>query len=106
MYDQRDIVLAPFPYTDLTNAKKRPVLIVSNKTFNNGEDRICCLITSKGPANAIPVNSFSKGKLPFKSWVKPHRIFTINERIIHKKLCTVTPEFHDKIVQTLHAHLR
>lgn len=31
MYDQRDIVLIPFPYSDLTGSKQRPALIVSNK---------------------------------------------------------------------------
>lgn len=31
MYEQRDIVLVPFPYSDLTGAKQRPALIVSNE---------------------------------------------------------------------------
>ena len=30
MYEQRDIILIPFPYSDLTGAKLRPALILSN----------------------------------------------------------------------------
>ena len=46
MYEQKEIVLMPFPYTDLTSYKLRPALIISNKFLNKTEDRICCLITS------------------------------------------------------------
>jgi len=34
MYDQGDIVLLPFPYSDLTGSKQRPALIISNEKFN------------------------------------------------------------------------
>ncbi len=34
MYDQREIVLIPFPYSDLTGAKQRPALIISNQLIN------------------------------------------------------------------------
>ncbi len=30
MYKQREIVLLPFPYSDLSAIKKRPILIISN----------------------------------------------------------------------------
>jgi hypothetical protein len=31
MFDQRDIVLIHFPYSDLTLSKRRPVLIIFNE---------------------------------------------------------------------------
>lgn len=34
MYKQSEIVLVPFPYSDLSYTKKRPVLIVSNNEYN------------------------------------------------------------------------
>ncbi|MFH1916535.1 MAG: type II toxin-antitoxin system PemK/MazF family toxin [Nanoarchaeota archaeon] len=105
MYDQRDIVLIPFPYTDLTGQKLRPALIISNKRLNASEDRICCLITSNVSQNGILINSFEKGTLPFKSWVKPHRLFTINTRIVKKKLCTVSQEFHDRLVTEVEKYI-
>ncbi len=97
MYEQGEIVLIPFPYSDLTGVKKRPALIVSNKKLNNSDDRLCCLITSNKPKEGILINSFQKGKLPFQSWVKPHRLFTVNKKIVAKSLCRVTKGFHKKV---------
>ncbi len=31
MYNQGDIVLIPIPFTDLSNSKRRPVVIISNE---------------------------------------------------------------------------
>ncbi|MEK6854181.1 MAG: type II toxin-antitoxin system PemK/MazF family toxin [Nanoarchaeota archaeon] len=108
MYDQKDIVLIPFPYSDLTGSKQRPALIISNSLINKTEDRICCLITSQQPQDGILLaeNFFEKGKLPFKSWVKPHRLFTIHEKIIKKRLCTVSSNFHDRIATRISEYLR
>ncbi|MFH1916539.1 MAG: type II toxin-antitoxin system PemK/MazF family toxin [Nanoarchaeota archaeon] len=105
MYEQRDVVLIPFPYTDMTGQKLRPGLIISNKRLNTSEDRICCLVTSSAPRDGVPINAFEKGKLPFTSWVKPHRLFTINQRIIKKKLCTVSQGFHDRLVKEVEKYI-
>lgn len=84
MYSQRDIIFIPFPYSDLSDAKKRPALIVSNKTHNNiNDDVICCAIT-KSPRNfpnsvEIEQSDLEKGTLYFKSRVKPSKIFTISK---------------------------
>ena len=105
MYEQKDIVLLPFPYTDLTNAKLRPALIISNNTINYTDDRICCLITSKQTTQGILLDDLD-GSLPFRSWAKPQRIFTIHKKIIKKKLCSVTPQLHKKILEELNKHLK
>lgn len=106
-YDQKDIVLIPFPYTDLTISKKRPALIISNKKINKMQDRICCLITSKIHKNDLLINknAIDWGTLPFKSSVKPHRIFTINEKIILKKICSVSSDFHKKVVSKMNEYI-
>ena len=100
MYNQREIVLVPFPYSDLTASKQRPALIISNSKVNRSEDRICCLITSNSfnEGMLIENKNFEKGKLPFKSWIKVNRIFSVNEKIIRRKLCTLNKEFHNKIL--------
>ena len=107
MYEQKDIVLIPFPYSDLTGAKQRPALIVSNSKVNKTQDRICCLVTSQQTEDGIlvSINSFENGKLPFKSWVKPHRIFTVHEKIIRKKLCTMSDKFHDIVLARISEYI-
>ena len=103
MFNQRDVVLLPFPYSDLSGSKKRPAVIISNKKLNKSEDRICCLITSNSSKDGIFIknNYFESGELPFKSWIKPYRLFTVNENIINKKLGTLTKEFHSEIISAV-----
>ena len=107
MYEQKDIVLIPFPYSDLTGAKQRPALIISNEKLNKTQDRICCLITTNKPKQSLFINkgSFEKGKLPFKSWIKPQRLFTIHEKIIKKKLCTINNVLYKEVLKEIFSYL-
>jgi len=98
MYNQGEIVLIPFPYSDLTGSKKRPAIIISNSNLK-GQDKICSLVTSNNPERGVLIkrDSFKEGKLPFKSWVKPERIFTVESRIIIKRIAKVNKTFFEKI---------
>lgn len=106
MYDQKDVVQIPFPYSDLTGFKKRPALIISNNKVNK-PDKICCLITSKFHKEDSEIEKIfiKKGNLPFKSFARPHRLFTIHEKIIIKKLCTINDKFHNKIIEKINEFL-
>jgi len=106
MYKQGDIVQIPFPYTDLTGFKKRPALIISNEKINK-PDKICCLVTSKFHEEDLEITKsfINQGNLPFKSAVRPHRIFTIHEKIIIKKFCTINDKLHDNIIEKVNEFL-
>ena len=108
MFDQKDIVLIPFPYSDLTLSKKRPALIISNEKINKMQDRICCLVTTKPHKDDLLITEdcFEEGALPFKSFIKPHRIFTIHEGIIIKKFCTINDNFHNNIVEKINNYIK
>jgi len=108
MYNQGDIVLIPFPYSDLTENKQRPALIISNNKINKTEDRICCLVTSKIHETDIEINKndFESNSLPFKSAVRPHRIFTIHEGIIKRKLCSIKKDFYGKVFSEIIKNFR
>lgn len=101
-YRQGDIVLMPFPYSDLTASKQRPALILSNEKLK-GENHICCLITSVHAEKTIELKKEDciNGLLPFQSFVKPERMFTIDERIIRKKLCGIKKAVQKRIVQRI-----
>jgi mRNA interferase MazF len=45
-YRPGDIVLVPFPFTDLSSNKKRPALIVSPRDYNAQGDVVIAFITS------------------------------------------------------------
>ena len=61
-----DVLLARFPYTDLSADKRRPVVVLS--VDNDGEDIIVCAITSKpqdGPYDVLAAPNDGTGlKVP------------------------------------------
>lgn len=108
MCKQSEIVLIPFPYSDLTLSKRRPALIISNEKINKMEDRICCLITTKPHKDDLKIkeDSFEEGTLPFKSFIKPHRIFTIQKSIIIKKLSKINNDLHNLVVDKINEYIK
>ncbi len=108
MYNQREIILIPFPYSDLTFSKKRPALIISNNSIKNFEDLICVLVTSKIHKDDILIKkeNIEKGSLPFKSAIKPHRIFTIDKRIIVKRICKIDKKLYKEVFDRINEFIR
>lgn len=105
-YKQREIVLVPFPYSDLSTIKKRPVLIVSNNHYNKqNEDVLVCVITSNQYKDHYSVdienNNLEVGILPESSIVKVHKLFTIHKTKIIKKFSTVKLDYYNKIEKIL-----
>lgn len=76
-------VVIPFPFSDLTEAKRRPALIITNL---KGKDLILCQITSKNVkdeyAIAISDKDFEKGGLKQASNIRPNKIFTAQMRVL------------------------
>ncbi len=108
MYEQKDVVLIPFPYSDLTGSKQRPALIISNEKLNKTQDRICCLITTNQHKDDLLItkDSFKSGSLPFKSFVRPQRMFTIHQLIIKKRICSINEKFHNRIIEEINNYLK
>jgi mRNA interferase MazF len=46
-YEEWEIVLLPFPFTDLTTTKKGPALIILPDEYNKRLDVVTAFITSK-----------------------------------------------------------
>ena len=78
-----DVVVVPFPFSDLTQAKRRPALVIATLA---GDDLILCQITSQRIADryAIPLENsdFSEGGLNQTSNIRPNRLFTADREII------------------------
>jgi mRNA interferase MazF len=78
-----EVVVIPFPFSDLTQAKRRPALIL---TELEGDDLILCQITSQGIKDiyAIPIDDsdFEAGGLKKPSNIRPNRIFTADTHLV------------------------
>lgn len=101
-----DVVVLPFPFSDLSASKRRPALVLANLA---GEDIILCQITSQALNDAYSVPLFEadiiSGKLIKESNIRPNRIFTASKKIISYKTATVSRpklvEVRNKIVSLL-----
>ncbi len=93
-YKQGDILIVPFPFSDLSSFKQRPVLVLSKTEDNEkSEDLITCGITSrlKESSYSIVIDSLSlsEGSIPGRSRVKVDKLFTLSKDIVIKKVARV-----------------
>ena len=85
-----DLIGIPFPYSDLTTKKRRPVLVLTSPDRHG--DFVCLAVTSVPTvevAVAIDQKSMETGHLPMRSWIRCDKIFTLSENIIAKNYGTV-----------------
>ncbi|SRR6266581_3203204 len=76
-----EIVVVPFPFTDLSSTKVRPALVLASLTRG---DLILCQITSQSARHPeavpiLPVDFEPGGSLLRASFALPHRVVTANE---------------------------
>jgi mRNA interferase MazF len=86
-----DVVVIPFPFSDLSNTKKRPALVLADLP---GNDILLCQNTTR-PHNeatilALTAAHFMSGSLPVSSFIRPTRIFTADKHIIIRKAGTIS----------------
>jgi len=78
-----DVVVIPFPFSDLSGSKRRPALVVADL---GGDDIILCQITSVARSDSYAISldtaDFEEGTLPVKSLVRPNKIFTAAQQLV------------------------
>lgn len=104
IYNQFDIVLVPFPFTDKSTSKKRPALILNNKDYQIKTNHlILAMITSA--KNSLWANDFEIKELDSTglktNCVVRYKIFSLDERIILKKIGTISENEQKQIKENL-----
>lgn len=96
------VVLAAFPYADLSHTKLRPALVVGLAEFNN---IVLCQITSKPYTSktAIKLGSsdFYYGNLNSVSFIRPDKLFTAETSVVQKPLGRINRLMMRKVKQRL-----
>ena len=97
-----NVVVVPFPFSDLTQAKRRPALIIAEL---EGNDLILCQITSQSIRDRYAVSiddgEFETGALRQRSNARPNRIFTADRHIILYRVGHLKPEKVDQIIDRI-----
>jgi mRNA interferase MazF len=77
------IVLVPFPFSDLSEAKLRPALVLAD---SGRDDWILCQITSNPYADPRAVEltdaDFDTGSLRVTSYARPGKLFTASSSLM------------------------
>lgn len=88
-FDKGDIVLLPFPFTNLKTTKRRPGLVISPKVFNKAGDTTILFMTSNTATlpreGDVLVQKIKEAGLPKPTLVRM-KFVTIANALILKKI--------------------
>jgi mRNA interferase MazF len=105
LYQRGDIVAVQFPFTDISQTKKRPAIVISNATVNATGDYLLVQITSQVKVDFLSISidssDFYGNPLPLKSFVRIHKVFLLNESLIINKITSVNTSFLTSLIDTL-----
>lgn len=97
-----DVVVLPFPFSDLTQSKRRPALVLAPL---QGDDLILCQITGSASGDPYVVAfdhaDFHEGGLSRASYIRPSRLFTADSGIILYRVGRLAPAKVQDAIQTI-----
>lgn len=93
-----DIALLPFPFSDLSSAKRRPVLLLTDPDAQG--DFLAAAVTSRPHhAHALPLGVVMGTRpLPAPSWVRRDRVMTLHIGLVLSVFGAVPEEFLRRVV--------
>lgn len=96
------VVLIRFPFSDLTNAKLRPAVVLADAGRG---DFVLGQITSNSYADPTAIEMRAEhiveGSLDRVSYVRPGKLFTANEKLIIRSVGTLDMQFRRSIVEAI-----
>jgi mRNA interferase MazF len=103
---QRDILLIPVPFTDLSSSKRRPVLVLSKTSHNRkAPDMVVAAVTSNLAAGGVGITISSadleQGSLPATSLVKPDKVYTLHRRLVVKRYGRLNEAAFERVLAAL-----
>lgn len=88
-----DLVLVPFPFTDLSAAKKRPALLITAPDADG--DFIAAAVSTKGHhSGSVPLAAadLASGSLPQASHIRADKLYTLGQGVVVKTFGRVKPQ--------------
>src|SRR3990172_624875 len=104
MIQQGQIVIIPFPFSDLSVKKVRPALVVSNRSLNDSSDIIAVGI-SRTPGRdhmvEMDVDDFEQGTLSIKSYIHCHKIHQLEKVMVQDIVAKVKPNILEEVMKKI-----
>ena len=99
---QRDLLLVPFPFSDQSGRKVRPVIVISNDEFNeDSEDLLVVGITSNISKDKYTImftnDDLEEGRLITVCCIKSENILKIDKELFIKKIGKIKKDKLDNI---------
>lgn len=102
-----DIVVLNFPFSDLSQTKRRPALVLATL---RGDDVILCQITGQARTDEYSVDlespDFLSGGLSQSSKIRPNRLFTADAGIVVYRAGHISRAKLDEVVDRVIALLK
>jgi mRNA interferase MazF len=102
-YNQGDIVIVGFPFTDISQGtKQRPAIVVSNTDVNATPDVILAAITTELRADEFSFqinNAHLSTPLRRPSEARVHKLFTCDQSAIDRKISSMRPQSLDLLLK-------
>lgn len=111
MIEQRDLLLVPFPFSDQSGRKVRPVIVISNNEFNNNsKDVIVIGVTSNISKDKYTINltnnNLDEGKLLTNCYIKIENVLKLDKELIIKKIGKINKVILKNIIDKLFEIIR
>ncbi len=103
----REVVLVPFPFSDLSQSKVRPAVCLADAGRG---DWVLCQITSNpyGDPNVVSldVSAFASGGLLVTSFARPGKLFTAHAGLMVRTVGMLTAPIFDRVLSAVIAILK
>jgi mRNA interferase MazF len=105
--DRWQVVAVPFPFSERPGAKRRPALVLSNASFNRAGHTVLAMITTAEHApwpGDTPLEGPQAAGLHVSCLVRL-KLFTLDNRLIQKRLGALIPTDVTRVEANLKRHL-
>ena len=96
------VVLLPFPFTDLSQSKLRPAVVLADAGRG---DWVLCQVTSNAYADpravAVSGGDFARGSLRVLSYARPGKLFTANQSLMTSEVGVLDTAAFGRVVQAV-----
>ena len=107
-FEPFDVVVVPFPFTDLPIAKRRPAVIVSTRAFNRGHGQIvlAMIASAKGSdwPSDVPLRDWRGAGLAVSCRVRL-KVFTLDQGLVIRRIGALAAQDLAAVQRALAANL-